>query len=170
MTSTEPSATMNRGVESIFGSGSHGQKSWPLHICHQRSQLRYLPPTRMNASRPRVHWSFCGGRSAQTTYRSAPAARSRISAAHLPATMTDRRRWVIDTSAYTHLSRAGHGDLIAQLAPGGVVLLQVQVRDKIGAAPGGRGEHMGHGCFGGSGWGQVGHQGSIRSKKKPRKQ
>ena len=45
--------------------------------------------------------------------------------------MPDRRRWVIDTSAYTHLSRAGHGDLIAQLAPGGVVLVPAEVNAEI---------------------------------------
>ena len=90
--------------------------------------------------------------------------------------VTGSPRDVIADPHFEDVSEQEHGigwrllQVAGKGVPGGVVLLQVQVRDKIGAAPGGRGEHMGHGCFGGSGGGQVGHQDNIRSKKKPRKQ
>lgn len=45
--------------------------------------------------------------------------------------MHDPPRWVMDTSAYTHLARAGHGELIGRLAPGGVVLVPTEVHDEI---------------------------------------
>lgn len=45
--------------------------------------------------------------------------------------MTDRPRWVIDTSAYTHLCRAGHSHLLEKLAPGGVVLVPTEVSVEI---------------------------------------
>ncbi len=45
--------------------------------------------------------------------------------------MTDPARWVIDTSAYTHLCRAGHSDLLEKLAPGGVVLVPTEVNVEI---------------------------------------
>jgi predicted nucleic acid-binding protein len=45
--------------------------------------------------------------------------------------MTDPRRWVMDTSAYTHLGRAGHIHLVEQLAPGGVVLIPREVHGEI---------------------------------------
>lgn len=45
--------------------------------------------------------------------------------------MTDGARWVIDTSAYTHLSRAGHADLLRRLAPGGIVVVPTYVSDEI---------------------------------------
>lgn len=45
--------------------------------------------------------------------------------------VSDRRRWVVDTSAYTHLSRAGHADLIERLAPAGVVLIPAEVSAEI---------------------------------------
>lgn len=48
----------------------------------------------------------------------------------------------MDTSAYTHLCRAGYADIIGQLAPGGVVLIPCQVdieiargRDKYPSIP-----------------------------------
>jgi predicted nucleic acid-binding protein len=41
------------------------------------------------------------------------------------------RRWVIDTSTYTHLCRAGHASLLEQLAPGGVVVVPTEVNDEI---------------------------------------
>lgn len=44
---------------------------------------------------------------------------------------TDLRRWVLDTTAYTHLCRAGHGDLLARLAPSGVVLVPTPVNREI---------------------------------------
>lgn len=44
---------------------------------------------------------------------------------------TGHRRWVVDTSTYTHLSRAGHGGLLGQLAPGGVVLVPAEVNAEI---------------------------------------
>jgi predicted nucleic acid-binding protein len=45
--------------------------------------------------------------------------------------MADQRRWVIDTSAYTHLCRAGHASLLQQLAPRGVVLVPTEVNAEI---------------------------------------
>lgn len=45
--------------------------------------------------------------------------------------MVDHPRWVIDTSAYTHLCRAGHSDLLEELAPGGVVLVPTEVNVEI---------------------------------------
>jgi predicted nucleic acid-binding protein len=45
--------------------------------------------------------------------------------------MPDARRWVMDTSTYTHLCRAGHSDLIKSLAPSGVVLIPADVNDEI---------------------------------------
>lgn len=39
--------------------------------------------------------------------------------------------WVMDTSAYTHLCRAGYANIIGQLAPGGVVLVPCQVDIEI---------------------------------------
>lgn len=44
---------------------------------------------------------------------------------------TGHRRWVVDTSTYSHLSRAGHGNLLGQLAPGGVVLVPTEVNAEI---------------------------------------
>lgn len=41
------------------------------------------------------------------------------------------RRWALDTTAYTHLCRAGHADLIRQLAPSGVVLVPSPVDTEI---------------------------------------
>jgi hypothetical protein len=38
----------------------------------------------------------------------------------------------MDTSTYTHLCRAGHADLIEQLAPGGIVV--VAQADRLGVA------------------------------------
>ncbi|KLO63189.1 hypothetical protein AA983_07650 [Dermacoccus sp. PE3] len=45
--------------------------------------------------------------------------------------MTDHPQWVIDTSAYTHLCRAGHSDLLEELAPGGVILVPTDVNTEI---------------------------------------
>lgn len=42
-----------------------------------------------------------------------------------------RSRWVIDTSTYVHLCRAGRGSLIRQLAPGGQVLIPTSVSAEI---------------------------------------
>lgn len=39
--------------------------------------------------------------------------------------------WVVDTSTYTHLSRAGHLDLLRQLAPGGIVVVPTEVDAEI---------------------------------------
>ena len=50
--------------------------------------------------------------------------------------------WVTDTTTYTHLCRAGHQEIIARLAPGGVVLVPTEVdveiergRDRYPAIP-----------------------------------
>lgn len=45
--------------------------------------------------------------------------------------MVDKPRWVLDTSTYTHLCRAGHHDLLAGLAPGGVVVIPDDVNSEI---------------------------------------
>lgn len=39
--------------------------------------------------------------------------------------------WVTDTSVYTHLSRAGHLDLLRALAPGGLIIVPSEVNDEI---------------------------------------
>lgn len=43
----------------------------------------------------------------------------------------ESRGWVIDTSTYTHLCRAGHAALLADLAPGGVILVPDAVNAEI---------------------------------------
>lgn len=43
----------------------------------------------------------------------------------------EARRWVLDTTAYTHLFRAGHADLIHRLAPSGIVLVPSPVGTEI---------------------------------------
>jgi predicted nucleic acid-binding protein len=43
--------------------------------------------------------------------------------------MPDTTTWVTDTSVYTHLTRAGHAEILEGLAPGGVIL----VPDDVGA-------------------------------------
>lgn len=53
-------------------------------------------------------------------------------------TVTDSSQWVMDTSTYTHLCRAGHGDVIRELAPDGVVLVPTDVNSEIEA---GRARH-----------------------------
>lgn len=45
--------------------------------------------------------------------------------------MPDHRQWVMDSSAFTHLCRAGHADLIEALAPAGVVLVPDAVNIEI---------------------------------------
>ena len=45
--------------------------------------------------------------------------------------MADARPWVIDTSTFTHLSRAGHVQIVRELAPDGVVLVPSDVNDEI---------------------------------------
>jgi len=46
--------------------------------------------------------------------------------------MTDSAAaWVVDTSMYTHLSRAGYLNLLHQLAPGGIVIVPTEVDAEI---------------------------------------
>lgn len=45
--------------------------------------------------------------------------------------MESDRRWVMDTSAFTHLCRAGHAELIERLAPHGVILVPTEVNTEI---------------------------------------
>lgn len=45
--------------------------------------------------------------------------------------MLDEKTWVTDTSVYTHLSRAGHSEILERLAPGGVVLVPDDVSTEI---------------------------------------
>ncbi|BBH16366.1 hypothetical protein Back2_06530 [Nocardioides baekrokdamisoli] len=48
--------------------------------------------------------------------------------------MLDAAQWVTDTSVYTHLSRAGHIQILESLAPGGVLLVPDDVDVEIRAA------------------------------------
>lgn len=45
--------------------------------------------------------------------------------------MTEGLGWVMDTSTYTHLSRAGHESLVGQLAPESLVLIPTEVNVEI---------------------------------------
>ncbi|ORA78970.1 hypothetical protein BST29_20320 [Mycobacterium malmoense] len=45
--------------------------------------------------------------------------------------MTEAARWVMDTSTYTHMCRAGHASIIQDLAPHGVVLIPAEVNTEI---------------------------------------
>lgn len=45
--------------------------------------------------------------------------------------MDDPARWVIDTSTYTHMCRAGHAVLLSELAPRGSVIVPNEVHDEI---------------------------------------
>jgi predicted nucleic acid-binding protein len=47
--------------------------------------------------------------------------------------MSDTAAWVADTTVYTHLCRAGHGEILARLAPGGLVLIPSDVDTEIRA-------------------------------------
>lgn len=47
--------------------------------------------------------------------------------------MPDSTTWVTDTSVYTHLSRAGHLQILERLAPGGVVVVPDDVNTEIEA-------------------------------------
>ena len=47
--------------------------------------------------------------------------------------MDEPEQWVIDTSAYTHLCRAGHEEIIRRLAPGGWVIVPDEVNIEIEA-------------------------------------
>lgn len=51
--------------------------------------------------------------------------------------MSEGPLWVMDTSAFTHLCRAGHADLIERLCPRGVVVIPRPVELEI--AVGGEG-------------------------------
>lgn len=44
---------------------------------------------------------------------------------------TEPSGWVTDTSTYTHLCRAGHAELLRELAPGGTVLVPNEVGTEI---------------------------------------
>lgn len=66
--------------------------------------------------------------------------------------MTDRPCWVIDTSTYTHLSRAGHSDIIQELAPRGVVLVPTAVNTEIEA---GRARHGGIPAVADASWAEL---------------
>lgn len=45
--------------------------------------------------------------------------------------MSDASKWIIDTSVYTHLSRAGHLEILGRLAPAGVILVPDDVNAEI---------------------------------------
>lgn len=47
--------------------------------------------------------------------------------------MSDARRWVVDTSVYTHLARAGHAEILQRLSPGGLLLIPDDVDAEIQA-------------------------------------
>ncbi len=48
--------------------------------------------------------------------------------------MPDLTAWVTDTSVYTHVSRAGHAEILERLAPGGVIIVPDDVNAEIQAA------------------------------------
>lgn len=50
---------------------------------------------------------------------------------HSPDMMDELKPWVMDTSTYTHLCRAGHASIIEKLAPGGVVVIPNEVSEEI---------------------------------------
>ena len=66
--------------------------------------------------------------------------------------MHDRRRWVMDTSAYIHLCRAGHASLIEALAPDGIVLVPADVSTEIDR---GRDRHQGTPPVSAVGWAEL---------------
>lgn len=45
--------------------------------------------------------------------------------------MPEAAPWVADTSVYTHLSRAGHINILKRLAPGGLILLPSDVDSEV---------------------------------------
>ena len=45
--------------------------------------------------------------------------------------MPEAAPWVADTSVYTHLSRAGHINILERLAPGGLILLPSDVDSEV---------------------------------------
>jgi predicted nucleic acid-binding protein len=45
--------------------------------------------------------------------------------------MAEALGWVMDTSTFTHLCRAGHAEIIEKLAPGRLVLIPTDVNDEI---------------------------------------
>lgn len=45
--------------------------------------------------------------------------------------MPDETTWVIDTSVYTHICRAGHAEILERLAPGGVIVVPADVTTEI---------------------------------------
>ncbi len=45
--------------------------------------------------------------------------------------MPDATTWVIDTSVYTHLARAGHARILEDLAPGGLILVPDEVDTEV---------------------------------------
>ena len=47
--------------------------------------------------------------------------------------MPEATTWVIDTSVYTHLSRAGHMDILERLAPGRVIIVPDEVNTEVQA-------------------------------------
>ncbi|WP_186626568.1 hypothetical protein [Rhodococcus sp. BP22] len=48
-------------------------------------------------------------------------------------TAPDDRRWVMDTSTFTHFCRSGHEDILRRLAPQGLVLIPDTVNTEIEA-------------------------------------
>lgn len=66
--------------------------------------------------------------------------------------MTEPSTWVTDTSVYTHLSRAGHLDLLHEVAPGGFIVVPDDVSTEIQA---GRDRHTGITDPGTTTWAQV---------------
>lgn len=67
-------------------------------------------------------------------------------------TMPDPRGWVVDTSTYTHLFRAGHADIIEKLASGGLVFIPDDVNTEIEQ---GRERYMGIPAVGSVRWATI---------------
>jgi predicted nucleic acid-binding protein len=66
--------------------------------------------------------------------------------------MPDEAAWVVDTSVYTHLCRAGHAEILARLAPGGVILIPNDVDTEIQA---GQQNHAGIPSVASTSWAQL---------------
>jgi len=60
--------------------------------------------------------------------------------------------WVVDTSVYTHLCRAGHSEILERLAPGGVILIPSDVDTELQA---GQQKHAGILSVGTTAWAQL---------------
>src|SRR5438034_3990447 len=73
----------------------------------------------------------CGARSKSTICRAKTRCRWKTCVDLSPDTMTDGLGWVMDTSTFMHLCRAGHAEIIERLPPGRSVLIPTDANDEI---------------------------------------